>query len=47
VSKVAESTVSTTQTATAHLRFGLRAGTALPSGRYLAPIEFSVVAPNT
>ncbi len=46
VDKVAESTTATVQTATAHLRFGFKPGTASIVGAYAALVEFSVVAPN-
>lgn len=43
---VARTTVSTTQGAAARLRFGLRTTSTQRAGTYIAPIIFSVVAPD-
>lgn len=44
--KVAYAAAAGTTAATASLRFGLRTSTSQPSGKYVAPITFDVLAPN-
>jgi uncharacterized delta-60 repeat protein len=44
--KIAYTTVSDTTAATVALRFGIRTANNQPPGRYIAPVQFNVIAPN-